>query len=105
MSKDERCRHGSRAGNRRAFPALPCVVGGFPMSELAGKHCVPCRGGVAPLKGAELAALAAQTPDWKVVNEHHLEKTFTFPDFAKALEYVNKVGAMAEAEGHHPDLL
>ena len=75
------------------------------MSDLAGKTCVPCRGGVPGLKGAELAALSSQVPGWKVVNEHHLEKTYTFPDFAKGLAFVNKVGAMAEEQGHHPDIL
>jgi 4a-hydroxytetrahydrobiopterin dehydratase len=72
--------------------------------ELAQKHCVPCRGGVPPLKGAELLKLAAQLPDWKVVDEHHITKTFQFPDFQTALAFVNRAGAVAEAEGHHPDL-
>lgn len=72
--------------------------------ELAQKHCVPCRGGVPPLKGEELAGYAAQLPGWDVVNEHHLKKTFLFPDFKSALAFVNKVGAVAEEEGHHPDL-
>lgn len=75
------------------------------MTDLAAQNCVPCRGGVPPLKGAALQALVAQIPGWKAVNEHHLEKNFTFPDFAQALAYVNKVGAMAEEQGHHPDLL
>jgi 4a-hydroxytetrahydrobiopterin dehydratase len=42
--------------------------------------------------------------DWEVVKDHHLEKKFTFPDFAEALAFTNKVGAIAEAEGHHPDI-
>jgi 4a-hydroxytetrahydrobiopterin dehydratase len=71
---------------------------------LAGRHCVPCRAGTAPLHGAELDRLAAQVPDWQVVQEHHLEKTFRFPDFISALAFVNRVGAVAEEEGHHPDL-
>jgi len=74
------------------------------MSELAAKHCVPCRGGVPPLKGEQLADLMGHVPDWKLVNGHHLEKTYTFPDFAKALAFVNRVGEMAEQEGHHPDI-
>lgn len=72
--------------------------------SLAQKHCVPCRGGVPPLKGEQLEALKTQVPGWQVVSEHHLTKTFTFPDFRSALEFVNRVGAIAEAEGHHPDL-
>ena len=72
--------------------------------SLAEKHCVPCKGGVPPLKGEGLAKLAGQVSGWKVVDEHHLEKQYTFPDFKSALDFVNKAGAIAEAEGHHPDL-
>ena len=72
--------------------------------SLATKHCEPCRGGVAPLKGEPLETLKQQVPGWQVVNEHHLEKTFTFPDFKTALDFVNRAGAIAEEEGHHPDL-
>ena len=71
---------------------------------LANKHCVPCRGGVPPLAGAALDDLKAQLAGWEVVREHHLEKTYTFPDFQKALVFVNRAGAIAEQEGHHPDL-
>lgn len=74
------------------------------LSELASKTCVPCRGGVPPLKGAELAALQSQVDDWNVVQEHHITKAFTFPDFQKALDFVNKVGVLAEEQGHHPDI-
>lgn len=73
-------------------------------SELASKTCVPCRGGVPPLQGAELAALQKQVDGWNVVQEHHVTKTFTFPDFQKALDFVNKVGSVAEEQGHHPDI-
>ena len=72
---------------------------------LIHKHCVPCKGGVPPLRGEELQKLSALLPDWKVVAEHHLTKTFVFPDFQTALAFVNRAGAVAEAEGHHPDLL
>ena len=72
---------------------------------LLKRHCVPCTGGVPPLRGDELAKLSAQLPDWKVVAEHHLTKTFVFPDFKTALAFVNRAGAIAESEGHHPDLL
>ncbi len=75
------------------------------MSDLASKTCVPCKGGVPALKGTELAKLHAQLPGWQVINEHHLQKTFKFPDFKTALEYVNKAGGIAEEQGHHPDLL
>jgi len=56
------------------------------------------------LKGAELDALKQQVPGWDVVNEHHLEKALTFPDFKTALDFVNRVGALAEEQGHHPDI-
>jgi 4a-hydroxytetrahydrobiopterin dehydratase len=72
--------------------------------SLAEKHCVPCRGGIPPLAGAELATLLAQVPGWQVVGDHDLRKVFTFPDFRKALDFVNRVGEVAETEGHHPDL-
>lgn len=74
------------------------------MSELAAKSCVPCRGGVPPLEGAELESLEAQVPGWKAVNEHHLAKAYSFPDFVTALAFVNRVGEIAEQQGHHPDI-
>ena len=74
------------------------------MSDLASKSCVPCRGGVPPLKGEELLALQKQVDGWQVVDEHHIVKAFKFPDFRKALEFVNRVGELAEQQGHHPDI-
>ena len=74
------------------------------MSALAEKSCVPCRGGVPPLKGEELGLLSAQVAEWTVVGAHHLEREFTFPDFNNALAFTNRVGALAESEGHHPDI-
>jgi 4a-hydroxytetrahydrobiopterin dehydratase len=74
-------------------------------SNLADKHCVPCRGGIPPLKGEALRPYAEQLSGWKVIDEHHITKTFLFPDFKQALEFVNRAGAVAEAEGHHPDIL
>jgi len=72
---------------------------------LADKECIPCKGGVPALKGAELQALQSEVPGWEVVNEHHLHKLYKFPDFKKALEFVNRAGAIAEEQAHHPDLL
>jgi 4a-hydroxytetrahydrobiopterin dehydratase len=72
---------------------------------LADKVCVPCRGGVPALKGAELDALKSEVPGWEVVNEHHLYKSYKFPDFKAALDFVNRAGAIAEEQAHHPDLL
>jgi 4a-hydroxytetrahydrobiopterin dehydratase len=75
------------------------------MSDLASKTCVPCRGGVPALKGEELFVLSQQVPLWDVVNEHHLFRKFDFPDFRRALAFVNRVGEVAEQQGHHPDIL
>ena len=69
------------------------------------KTCIPCKGGVPALHGAELSALKAQVPGWETPNEHHLFRAFTFPDFKTALDFVNKAGAVAEEQQHHPDLL
>ena len=77
------------------------------MSEnLASKSCVPCKGGVPPLKGASITGLLKLLGgDWQCVNEPHLEKEYKFKDFKGALAFTNKVGAIAEEENHHPDIL
>ena len=75
------------------------------MSDLASKHCVPCRGGVPPLERIAIDDLLTQLGGgWKVVEGHHLDKEFSFRDFRTALEFTNSVGEIAEAEGHHPDI-
>ena len=77
----------------------------MPVSELAEKDCIPCKGGVPPLKGEALADLQKQLGNgWEVINEHHLEKQFTFKNFREALAFTNKVGELAEQQGHHPDI-
>ena len=73
--------------------------------NLADKKCVPCRGGVPPLRGKELEKFNAAVPKWTVTNGHHIHREFRFPDFKQALEFVNRVGEIAENEGHHPDIL
>jgi 4a-hydroxytetrahydrobiopterin dehydratase len=73
--------------------------------ELASQTCVPCRGGVPPLKGEELRQILQEVPQWKAINEHHVTRAFTFPDFKQALAFVNRVGEVAEQQGHHPDIL
>ena len=74
------------------------------MSELASRACVPCRGGVPPLKGEEITNLLGELNGWSVVSEHHLSKVFKLGDFKEALAFVNRVGELAEEQGHHPDL-
>lgn len=71
---------------------------------LSEKTCVPCRGGVPPLTPAEIEPLLTQIKEWTVVENHHLEKAFKFQDFKAALDLVNKAGAIAEEQGHHPDI-
>lgn len=74
-------------------------------SELAAKDCVPCRGGVPPLNRTGIELLLAKLGGgWTAVDDHHLEKEYRFPDFAEALAFTNRVGAIAEAQGHHPDI-
>ncbi len=75
------------------------------VSELAAKDCIPCKGGVPPLKGPDLEDLLAKLgEDWRLVAEHHLEKHYKFKNFAQALNFTNAVGAIAEQQGHHPDI-
>ncbi len=74
------------------------------MSDLASKTCVPCRGGTPPLKGEELDDLRRQVPEWEVLGEHHLRRRFRFKNFREALGFVNRVGELAEEQGHHPDV-
>ena len=74
------------------------------MSELASRECVPCRGGVPPLKGEQITKLLLELKGWKVVEEHHLKKEYKFANFREAQEFVNRVGNLAEKQGHHPDI-
>ena len=72
--------------------------------DLASKQCIPCKGGVPPLKGEALQTLFAQLGNgWEVVNEHHLIKEYKFKNFKEALAFTNRVGDLAEQQGHHPD--
>lgn len=73
--------------------------------RLSEQDCVPCKGGMPPLKGDALRQLHIELGHgWDVVNEHHLEKAFDFSDFSTALAFTNKVGELAEGQGHHPDI-
>ena len=75
------------------------------MNVLAQETCIPCRGGVPPLKGEELNALQEKLGNgWQIINEHHLEKEYIFADFSQALDFTVKVGEVAEIQGHHPDI-
>jgi 4a-hydroxytetrahydrobiopterin dehydratase len=75
------------------------------MNELAQQQCVPCQGGVPPLRGEELKTLAGKLDGgWRVVDEHHLEKEYKFGNFREALDFTNRVGELAERQNHHPDI-
>ena len=74
------------------------------MAELAARTCVPCRGDVPPLVGTELDELSRQVPEWRIVDEHHLTREFRTKNFREALDFVNRVGELAEEQAHHPDI-
>ena len=74
------------------------------MSELSSRQCVPCRGGVPALKGEEITTLLNQLSGWDVINQHHLKKNYRFANFKESLAFVNRVGELAEDQGHHPDI-
>jgi 4a-hydroxytetrahydrobiopterin dehydratase len=70
----------------------------------ASKSCVPCRGGIPPFTEAQARELLENTPDWSLQEKGtRLTRRFEFEDFKKAIEFVNRVAEIAEAEGHHPD--
>lgn len=73
--------------------------------HLANKKCISCSGGTARLSEDEAQKLLKVLGnEWFIENNHHLEKEFLFPDFKQALYFTNKIGAIAEEEGHHPDI-
>jgi 4a-hydroxytetrahydrobiopterin dehydratase len=74
------------------------------MAELSELQCIPCRGGVPPLDSQEIDKLLPQLAGWEVINLHHLRKTYQFEDFRQSLEFVNRIGELAESQGHHPDI-
>lgn len=73
--------------------------------SLADNTCVPCRGGVPSLESEKIKELLGQLePGWTLNDQGHIERTYEFPNFADALAFTNRVGNVAEIEGHHPDL-
>jgi 4a-hydroxytetrahydrobiopterin dehydratase len=78
------------------------------MSSLDIMKCTACRGGEQPLSRAEIEDYLPQVPEWKLERQngsYRIERSFRFPDFATALEFTNKIGELAEKEGHHPAVL
>ena len=75
------------------------------MTDLASRECVPCKGGIQPLQGAELATLHQELGNgWQLVDEHHLDKEYKFSNFVEALAFANRVGDLAEEVDHHPEI-
>jgi 4a-hydroxytetrahydrobiopterin dehydratase len=74
------------------------------VSDLAQKKCIPCSGGIPRLDAARVAELALEVPGWQVVNNHHLQRRWSFTNFATALAFVNRIGEVAEREAHHPNI-
>jgi len=74
-------------------------------SALSSQHCKPCEGGVAPYTGEQIRENLAALPDWQLVEGGLLiRRKYKFKDFVSAMSFLQKVGELAEAEGHHPDL-
>jgi 4a-hydroxytetrahydrobiopterin dehydratase len=72
---------------------------------LAAKTCTPCRGGIPPLTRVEAERFQKEAPDWTLLDDaHRIERTFRFGNFGEAMDFVVKVGTVAEEEGHHPDI-
>jgi 4a-hydroxytetrahydrobiopterin dehydratase len=74
------------------------------MTNLLEIKCIPCHGGVPKLSREETERLHPQIREWNIVADHHLEREWKFKDFKSALKFVNAIGAVAEEEGHHPDI-
>lgn len=72
--------------------------------SLTKQRCVPCEGDVKPYTSAQIALYRPQVLNWTVLEDKKLERTFKFKNFAEALEFINKVGTIAEEQGHHPDI-
>jgi len=78
------------------------------MEDLKELKCVPCRGGVPPLDDLQIAIFKPQTPEWQVIDVEgvkRLQRSFKFKNFSEALAFTDQVGALAEAEDHHPTLV
>ena len=56
------------------------------------------------MRGDEIEQFSAQLPDWEVIDDHHLQRSYRFKDFRETLDFVNRIGELAEAQGHHPDV-
>jgi 4a-hydroxytetrahydrobiopterin dehydratase len=104
-------RHGFRGGSQNRasasgpFCERPLNGGGFAMTLLARQRCVPCEGGVQPLTPDEVRRYLALVPAWRLGGDgKSIGRDWRVKDFATALDFFNRIGAIAETEDHHPDL-
>jgi len=102
--------HGAEGLRRRklGFRAGTIRQGGAHISSLTSERCVACRRDSPEVTQSEIEEFTPQVPDWELVAPNgirRLERVFRFSNFAEALAFSNRVGALAEAEGHHPALL
>ena len=74
------------------------------MDELTSKHCEPCEAGTDPLTHEAIQPFLSAVPEWELIDDKSIHREFEFPDFKDALDFANRVGEIAEQEGHHPDL-
>ena len=74
------------------------------MRNLASRQCLPCRGGIPRMRGAEISELLEELNGWEVIEERHLLKRYEFKNFFEAQTFITRVGALAEEQGHHPDI-
>ncbi len=74
-------------------------------TTLADKTCTPCRGGIPPLTPEQASRYVSQAPQWKLLDDsRRIERTYWFSNFREAFGFVQRMGELAEAEGHHPDI-
>lgn len=86
--------------------SLVCVAAFADSNDFTSKKCIPCSCDIPPLTGVELDQYHQELgSSWGIVDEHHLEKEYCFPDFCSAVAFLNQVCAIAEEEGHHPEIL
>lgn len=73
--------------------------------SLADKQCEPCHGGIPALSSAQIQPFLKELKDWNVTDDQRLHKSIKTKNFQQALDLANRIGAVAEEQGHHPDLL
>ena len=74
--------------------------------ELAQRECIPCKGGIAPLSGGKLIALHQELNNgWQLIDDHHIEKEFSFDDYLDGMDFCSHVALLAESHDHYPDIL